>query len=281
MSQFGRVKSGFVLAWGGAIALLVLATQPALASSRQERERAARKACLAGDYAKGIDILSDLFLETQDPVFIFNQARCLEQGQQYKDAIARFQEYLRTGETHRLKPDDEAAAKEHIVACKENLANQTIEAQAGTAPAPFTSPRPTPPPPAEQTSAAPIPASSVTQPEPQQAPASTRSGLRMAGIVTAAIGVAALGAGVAFNVLANNTAGDMESTLDGYATKKSTRDGYVALAWVGYGAGAACVVAGAVLYGIGRRTGSTSSTNVAFVPTFGSGQAGAALVGAF
>ncbi len=275
MSQFGRVKSGFVLAWGGAIALLVLATQPALASSRQERERVARKACLAGDYAKGIDILSDLFLETQDPVFIFNQARCLEQGQQYKDAIARFQEYLRTGETHKLKPDDEAAAKEHIVACKENLANQTIEAQAATAPAPFTSPHP------EQTSAAPIPASSVTQPEPQQASTSTRSGLRVAGIVTAAVGVAAFGAGVAFNVLANNTAGDMESTLDGYAAKKSTRDGYVALAWVGYGVGAACVVTGAVLYGIGLKARSTSATNVAFVPTFGSGQAGAALVGAF
>jgi hypothetical protein len=105
--------------------------------------------------------------------------------------------------------------------------------------------------------------------------------LRVAGIVSAAIGVAALGAGVAFNVLANNTVGDMESTLDGYAAKKSTRDGYVALAWVGYGVGAACVVTGAVLYGIGLKAGATSSTNVAFLPTFGAGQAGAALVGAF
>jgi hypothetical protein len=103
----------------------------------------------------------------------------------------------------------------------------------------------------------------------------------MAGIVTAAIGVAALGAGVAFNVLANNTAGDMESTLDGYADKKSTRDKYVTLAWAGYGAGAACVVVGAVLYGIGLKAGSTSSAKVAFVPRFGAGQAGAALVGAF
>ena len=281
MSQFETARTGCVLVWGGAIALLVLATQPALASSRQVRERAARKACLAGDYAKGMDILSDLFLETQDPVYIFNQGRCLEQGQQYKDAIARFQEYLRTGETHKLKPDDEAAANKHIVACKENLANQTTEAQPATAPAPFTSPTAMAPPPPGQTSTASIPAPSVTQPEPQQAPASTRSGLRVAGIATAAIGVAALGAGVAFNVLANNTAGDIESTLDGYAAKKSTRDSYVTLAWVGYGVGAACVVAGAVLYGIGLRVGSTSSTNVAFVPAFGAGQAGAALVGAF
>ena len=277
MSQFDSGRSRFILVMGGAIALLVLATQPAFASSRQARERAARKACLASDFAKGMDMLSDLFVETQDPVYVFNQGRCLEQGQQYKDAIARFQEYLRTGETHKLNPDDEAAAKKHIMACKENLANQAIEAQAATAPVPFTSP----PPPPEQTSAAPLSASSVTQSEPQQALATTGSGLRVAGIVTAAIGVAALGAGVVFNVLANNTAGDMESVLDGYAAKKSTRDRYVALTWVGYGVGAACVATGAVLYGIGLKAGSTSSTNVAFVPTLGAGQAGAALVGSF
>jgi len=99
--------------------------------------------------------------------------------------------------------------------------------------------------------------------------------------ITAAIGIAALGAGISFNVLANRTAGTMESTLDGYAAKKSTRDTYVGLARVGYGVGAACVVTGTVLYGIGLKARATSSTNVAFLPTIGAGQAGAALVGAF
>lgn len=73
----------------------VLAAAPAQAASRQTPEKTARKACLSGDYEKGVAILSDLFVETQDPTWIFNQARCFEQNRRYEDAIARFQEYLR------------------------------------------------------------------------------------------------------------------------------------------------------------------------------------------
>jgi hypothetical protein len=83
-------------------------------------------------------------------------------------------------------------------------------------------------------------------------------------------------------VLANNTIANMESTKDGYSSdKSSTHNTYVTLAWMGYGVGAACIVTGAVLYGLGRRARSSSASNVSFVPTVGAGHAGAALVGAF
>ena len=83
-------------------------------------------------------------------------------------------------------------------------------------------------------------------------------------------------------MLANNTIANMESTKDGYSSdKNSTHNTYVTLAWVGYGVGAACIVTGAVLYGLGLKARPISSSNVAFVPTVGAGQAGAALVGAF
>ena len=76
---------------------LVLATSPALAASRQAQELTARTSCLSGDYAKGVAILSELFVDTKDATYIFNQGRCFEQNSRYQDAIARFQEYLRAG----------------------------------------------------------------------------------------------------------------------------------------------------------------------------------------
>jgi hypothetical protein len=79
---------------------IIVAAAPAIAASRgaeqyAAQERAARKACLKGDYGKGVDILADLFVDTKDPTYIFNQGRCFEQNRRYEDAIGRFEEYLR------------------------------------------------------------------------------------------------------------------------------------------------------------------------------------------
>ena len=71
--------------------IAVTVAQPASAGGREAtKERAARKACLGGDYAKGVSILSDLFLDTKDATFIYNQGRCLEQNGRFSDAILRF-----------------------------------------------------------------------------------------------------------------------------------------------------------------------------------------------
>ena len=80
---------------GGILAALfaLLLTAPALGAgrqssgNRQSQEKAARKACLTGDYATGVSILADLFVESKDPLYIFNQGRCMEQNSRYKDAI--------------------------------------------------------------------------------------------------------------------------------------------------------------------------------------------------
>jgi hypothetical protein len=53
------------------------------------------------------------------------------------------------------------------------------------------------------------------------------------------------------------------------------------MAWVGYGVGAACVVTGAILYGVGLKSKSTAEDSVALLPTFGPDHAGAVLTGAF
>jgi tetratricopeptide (TPR) repeat protein len=77
------------------LVVVVLVADNASAKNVEDKERTARTACLAGDYAKGVAILSELFVETQDAGFIYNQGRCFEQNHRYDDAISRFQEYLR------------------------------------------------------------------------------------------------------------------------------------------------------------------------------------------
>jgi hypothetical protein len=267
------VRSGFFLGFGIVLAFLFFTAATASAASKQSRERAARKACLSGDYNKGMDILSDLFVETQDAIYIFNQGRCLEQNQQYKDAIARFQEFLRTDAVRKLKPEDKASAENHIVACKQSLAEQVALTPVSPPPVVVT------PPPAPAPEPAPV---IISQPETRPTDANPGSGLRITGIVLASVGVAALGVGLGLNLLANKKISDMESKPDGYTdSKNSSHNTYVTLTWVGYGVGAACLATGAILYGVGLSARSKSSSQVSVVPTFGMGQAGAAFAGAF
>ncbi len=82
-----------------ALVLGLCISSDAWAASIDARERVARKACLAGDYAKGVAILADLFVITMDPVFIFDQGRCFEQNGRNEQAINRFRRQVRN------KPD--------------------------------------------------------------------------------------------------------------------------------------------------------------------------------
>lgn len=261
----------------------LLPVAPAFAASRQAQERAARKACLTGDYAKGVSILADLFLASKDPTYIFNQGRCLEQNRKYEDAIARFQEYLVVAEPV-LSREDREAAEKHISTCKENLAQQRGSSSTTTAPQPLaplpTPPIPTPVPPPTPEPSGPI----VVQPAPQPQPPATRgsAGLRTAGIVTASVGVAAVVTAIVLNVKANSMVDEMENTDNGYSSAKADdRKTYETFSWMGYGVGAACLGVGAVLFGFGLRSGGSSPTSVALLPAVGPDQTGAVLTGGF
>jgi hypothetical protein len=67
---------------------------------------------------------------------------------------------------------------------------------------------------------------------------------------------------------------------DGYTSgKESDRKTYETFSWGGYGAGAACVAVGAILYIVGSR--SASDPSVSLVPAFAPDYAGAFVKGAF
>lgn len=64
---------------------ILLATLPsARAAEKEAREREAKRACLNGEVEAGVKILTDLYVDTNDPTYIFNQGRCYGQSSRYE-----------------------------------------------------------------------------------------------------------------------------------------------------------------------------------------------------
>jgi tetratricopeptide (TPR) repeat protein len=263
---------------------VLLVCLPALADSRQtkDKERIARKACLDGDYKKGVAILSDLFLSSMDATYIFNQGRCYEQNGQYESAIARFEEYLRSN----LTPETRASSEKHLEDCRKNLAKE----RESSAPPAALAPLPVAPAPATRTEPEPRPdpnsetsslASTETVPPPVP-PSERRWGLITGGIVTASLGAGIVVGGLLFHMQANSMASDWENKPGSYsASEEDKQKTYRTLAGVSYGVGAAMVATGTILIIVGAKPRAPSSNNLAIAPTFGPGLAGAVLTGAF
>jgi tetratricopeptide (TPR) repeat protein len=79
------------------------------------RQRAAKTACLAGDFTKGVELLAELYVDSNDPMYIFNQGRCFEQNGRYEEAVSRFREYQRKLADAGSAADPEA--EKHIGDC--------------------------------------------------------------------------------------------------------------------------------------------------------------------
>src|SRR5512138_3721506 len=97
--------------------------------AQEVSERAARKACMSGDYQKGVDILSDLFINTRDPAHIYNQGRCYEQNGRCEEAVNRFREYLRTAKNPTA--EEKLDTEKHIRDCQGLLGPQKPANQVG------------------------------------------------------------------------------------------------------------------------------------------------------
>jgi len=128
------------------LALGLLASHPALAASRASLDRQARKACLSGDYLKGVSILADLFVDTGDANYLYNQGRCYEQNVRYVEAAERFREYLR--KATKLTAKERSETEKHIAYCEAAIAKAHPPETTPPPPEPTPpSPEPTPPPP--------------------------------------------------------------------------------------------------------------------------------------
>jgi tetratricopeptide (TPR) repeat protein len=221
--------------------------------SRAAKEKAAKKACATGDFAKGVDLLADLFVDTNDFLWVYNQARCYQQNNRWEQAISRFREYLRKAKD--ISESDRADTERQIADCEQSLGKTS---QVAPPPVAATLPVPTQPE-VRPRAAEPAVATVSSAPEPPLSDANKGKGLRVAGIISAAVGVAAVGTGVGLALKANGL-----STTDYSRSREDQRTSLKTWSMVGYGVGAAAIVTGVVLYIVGWP--SEQSSSVALLP---------------
>jgi len=250
---------------------LTWASQAYAKGKPETPDKAAKKACAAGDYRKGVEILADLYVRTDDTTFIFNQARCYEQCHQWVSAIDRFREFLR--KTKDISPEATAEAESHIADCKRY---QTEEEAKSASPLPSSSPVvaypatvPSSPPATGEAN------TTITSPPPGGHDAG--GAMRATGIVVSGVGVVTLAAAIAVNLKANQLARDANKTQS--PSTESSQKSYKTGALICYGTGAAALVTGGVLYWLGHAKGGQSA--VALLPTWTPGEATITLRGEF
>jgi hypothetical protein len=241
---------------GSLFIVLLLAGRALAAEPREAREESAKKKCLEGDVAAAITLLTELFVETSDPNYLYNQARCYQMNGRPQEAIQRFREYLRKS------PDASDAERARVDGWVRELQGDVSV------------PPPLPP-----------PSQVVAQAEPERAPPRSSSGsLRAIALASGALGAACLGAGVYFGLKVSS----LEDEAAGLAGK-GLRDGRLddrgkaaqTWQWVGYGVGAAALAAGTVTYLLSRRAEPEPNPALTFSPWLGTGGAGVGVGRAF
>ncbi len=217
-----------------------------------------------------------------DPALLFNIGQAYRFAGEYAKAVGAFRAFLRN--VPRTQKRDEVLAR--ISEMQRQLDEQRQNKDkppAGTiAPAEVkpSAPEaaPTTPPPVEKPMPEPPPPLVSTPPPPERpdfAPGRTK---RIAGIAVGAAGVALLGLGAAFAVLAKSAFDEIDAPAPGYVFKPATQDALKtdqALEISFFAIGGAALVAGVTTFVLGWREGHRPP--VALVPIAGSHQVGATL----
>ena len=232
---------------GRALALTVLFVLEAArvqAAPADSRAVEARKACAAGNVDRGIDLLAELVAETGDPNAVYNQARCYQQNGRARPALDRFREYLRIARG--IPAAERAEVNGHIRELEAELVRAIT-------PPPIVPPAAAPEPrggPAQS-----VDAGLAATAGPRDAGRSRR--LRLLGIATGGLGVAAVASGMYFSYQVSRLQGRIEGQRGPVPAADLRREldrgeRYESLQWVGYGVGAAALTGGVLLYLLGR-----------------------------
>ncbi len=233
---------------------LALVSAAGVARADDARELQAKEACLGGHPDKGIELLAQLYAETNDPTYIYNQGRCFEQNGRPTDAVTRFREYLRKA----TLPADEKADLEKRIEALESESHASGPAVAPAAPAP---------------SAAAAPTATMVTTAPAESSGPSAHSYRVAGIAVAGVGAASVAFGVVMGLRARSLSNEVTSDAVNTGTYSQSKydDGRSAERYeiVGYSVGAAALLGGAFLYlwggqhGVERATAPTVTAAVA------------------
>jgi hypothetical protein len=231
--------------------LTLLAAAPAPAQDRDARENEAKKACLSGKADRGIELLAEMYAETNDPTYIYNQGRCFEQNGRAPEALTRFREYLR--KSPNMAAEDKAQVQAHITEMEEQARQSAPRAPSGVSGA-------------GANTAGTAPAITTASAVP---PSDSGHDLRVAGIATASVGVALVAGGIFFGVQTKSL--ETEITNDaktGHFSQSKYDEGQrdQLLQWIGYGVGVAALASGGLLYFFGVKRGTTEAGTVTAMP---------------
>jgi tetratricopeptide (TPR) repeat protein len=262
----------------------VLPTAPAWAQRRPDNQRGDDEMTAREHYERGRahherreyndavrEYLAAYELEPS-PGLLFNIAQVYLLSGNRDKALDYYQEYLNqvpSGEVSDLARQRIAEIEREKAAEAEAKAKET-EPQAGggaSSNAGNVPPPPSPPPP--------------LSPRPTNA----GRGLRLAGLATAGVGVLGLGLGVKFGLDASDRQQQIEGQPDGapwtfddvYAEGEAASRNM----WISYGAGAAALVAGGVLFYLGASAASAEEQSLSIAPMWDRSGAGLVLVGGF
>lgn len=282
-----RSSASFIAALSATLALTGAAVAGGKAERLKSQEKTARAACLMGDFQKGTKILVNLFIETGNPIHLFNQGRCYEQNHRWEQGLDCFHEYLRKD------PHIDAATRsyveKHIAECEAHLPKAASVSPPPPPPIPPVQPPPPAPTPAVAAEAEKptVPAVPV-QPAPPVRVNESGSTLRILGIATAALGVASLGYGTYEYFRRESLIDDLKEKGDQYSDvqfsdKQRQIDDSKTRGLIGFGVGAAALVAGTTMYILGwpAVSGGTETAKATLVPGVGPGQTSLSIFGAF
>jgi hypothetical protein len=197
----------------------------------ETRDQQAAEACGSGRLEEGVRLLAELFAQTDDGNYIFNQARCYQQNGRTSEAMARFRMYLKRADAD---PAAVARAQQYIT---------ELEA---------------------------VSASPALLPRADVQEASDGSGLRRAGLSTGAAGLGALAVAAYFGLQTSAIEKEAAIAVrnDPQALERLNREGKRAelLQWVFLGVGATAVSTGALLTYFGLRAPSRQETSLVVLP---------------
>lgn len=247
----------------------------AVAAPLDEREVEARKDFAEARYEDALHLFASLFAEFGDPIYLRNVARCYQKLKRPTESIATFQEYLARA---KVTPDERLEVQGYIsemetlqkAQAAEKAPRAEVAAQgedARSAPAG----RDVPPPPTAETrptvtahvpprAASPSSPTLLVQTTPESAPSTHSRALTWGGLGAAAGGIVLIGVGVGFGLAARSAQRDVEKQFDKDRDADGRRN--ERLQWVAYGAGAAALAVGCVLFVTGMHESPEESKSV-------------------
>lgn len=263
----------------GFVFVLGLATgRTGLAESRSKQNAEAHynkgmSAYTLGRFPEAIEEFEKAYEIRSEPVFLYNIAQSHWHNGNPQRAIFFYRRYLEAAPKAKNAGDVQKRIQE--LQAKIDEENARAAAAAADPPPEQTAPPPAVQPPAPPIVGVPALATSAAPPPDNEA----GQGLRIAGLVTAGVGVVGIVAGVVCGLQASSLRKDAVSgTYD--ADKDSQAKTYRTLEWVGFGVGGAAVATGAVLYVLGA-SAKTTDTRVSLLPLLTPSMGGATLAGTF